>query len=116
MDPNQESSIAPEGAGDGFVQPDTSTGVKNPGTGSSTPGGGTGSGTSAGPGGGQQSSSGGSNTVGEGPGGGSSATQPVQMPAPPQTTSASVQPGPEAGEDPGPQTNVPPIVAPMPGN
>ncbi len=116
VDPNQESSIAPEGAGDGFVQPDTSTGVKNPGTGSSTPGGGTGSGTSAGPGGGQQSSSGGSNTVGEGPGGGSSVTQPVQMPAPPQTTSASVQPGPEAGEDPGPQTNVPPIVAPMPGN
>lgn len=108
IDPSQASTIAPEGAGDGFIQPDADTGGNNPGTGSGS------SGPSGGPGG-QQSTTGGGNTVGEGPGGGSSATQPVQTPAPPQTTGASAQPGPAAG-DPGPQPNVPPIVAPMPGN
>ena len=111
VDSSQVPTIAPEGAGDGFIQPDTNSGINNPGTGTGNPGNGTGS--SGGPGG-QQSSTGGGNTVGEGPGGGnSSSTQPA--PAPSQPTNAPVQPG-GAGEDPGPQTNVPPIVAPMPGN
>lgn len=111
VDSSQVPTIAPEGAGDGFIQPDTNSGVNNPGTGTGNPGNGTGS--SGGPGG-QQSSTGGGNTVGEGPGGGnSSSTQPA--PAPSQPTNAPVQPG-GAGEEPGPQTNVPPIVAPMPGN
>lgn len=105
IDPNQATSIAPEGAGDGFIQPESSAG--------NGPGGGTGnnSGVSAGGPGGQGS---GGNAVGEGPGGGGSVTPPSsQDPAP---TTAPAQPSPDAGAGAGTQTNVPPIVAPMPGN
>ena len=105
IDPNQATSIAPEGAGDGFIQPESSAG--------NGPGGGTGnnSGVSAGGPGGQGS---GGNAVGEGPGGGGSVTPPSsQAPAP---TTAPAQPSPDAGAGAGTQTNVPPIVAPMPGN
>lgn len=105
VDPNQATSIAPEGAGDGFIQPESSAG--------NGPGGGTGnnSGVSAGGPGGQGS---GGNAVGEGPGGGGSVTPPSsQDPAP---TTAPAQPSPDAGAGAGTQTNVPPIVAPMPGN
>lgn len=106
INPSEASSIAPEGAGDGFTQPG--------GQGTNTGGGS----SVAGPGGqGQGSTTQGSNAVGEAPGGANTSvaptTQAQPVPTTAQQTTAAVQPAPTAPE---PGGNVPPMVAPMPGN
>ncbi|MCI8269750.1 MAG: vanomycin resistance protein VanB [Lachnospiraceae bacterium] len=108
IDPMQ-SSVAPEGAGDGFpqTQPE-STATGN----SGTPGGGPGV---IGTGGGNTG-----NAVGEAPGGGTAATQQTTEAVPattgqPAATTAQPAPGP-AEQPPSQQGDVPPMIAPMPGN
>lgn len=104
IDPNQPSSVAPEGAGDGFTG---NTG---------------GSGTSvAGPGGSGAGNAG--NAAGEGPNGGSSTTPTTQAQTEPTTssvpvpTTSSIPSAPtSAQQGGGSEENIPPMVAPMPGN
>lgn len=113
VNPSESSSIAPEGAGDGFTQPGGQGTGNN--AGSSSGGSWTG-----GPGASGQGSSGNTgNSVGEAPGGGGA----------PSTSAAQTQPTPDPGQQSAPTTaavspaptdpaggNVPPMVAPMPGN
>lgn len=99
-----ESSVAPEGAGDGFTPP-AGTGT-NP-SGGSVSGGG--------PGGGSNSAGNTGNSVGEAPG--SVTTQPSPATeAATQPTTEVVQPGPGSADQSSGQGNVPPMIAPMPGN
>lgn len=99
-----ESSVAPEGAGDGFTPP-AGTGT-NPSGGSISGGG---------PGGGSNSAGNTGNSVGEAPG--SVTTQPVPTTeAATQPTTEVVQPGPGPADQSSGQGNVPPMIAPMPGN
>lgn len=99
-----ESSVAPEGAGDGFTPP-AGTGT-NP-SGGSVSGGG--------PGGGSNSAGNTGNSVGEAPG--SVTTQPSPATeAATQPTTAAIQPAPGPAEQSSEQGNIPPMIAPMPGN
>ncbi len=100
IDPNQPSSVAPEGAGDGF-----------------TPGTGNNSGSSGGgPGGGGSGNTG--NSVGEAPGGGSmtTQTQPEATTPVPVPTTSSVPSAPTSAQQAGSSESNPPMVVPMPGN
>lgn len=100
IDPNEPSSVAPEGAGDGFTQPGGNTGSSG-----------------GGPGGGNSGNTG--NFVGEAPGGGSTATQPQPetTPSVPAPTTSSVPAAPTSAQQSGGSAdNAPPMVAPMPGN
>ena len=102
IDPNQPSSVAPEGAGDGFTGNTGSSGT-----------------SVAGPGGSGAGNTG--NVAGEGPSGGSSTTpttpaqtEPTTAPVP---TTSSASPAPTSAQQGGsPEENIPPMVAPMPGN
>ena len=107
IDPIQ-SSVAPEGAGDGFPQSQPESTVAGT---SGTSGGGPGV---MGSGGGNAG-----NAVGEAPGSNTTATQqttesvPVTVGQPSATTA---QPAPNPAEPPSQQGNVPPMVVPMPEN
>ena len=102
-----EPSVAPEGAGDGFSSP-AGTG-SNPSGGSGASGGGPGAG-------GSNNTGNTGNSVGEAPGGGSTAQPAPTTEAVTQPTTAAIQPAPGTAEPPSQQGNVPPMIAPMPGN